>query len=67
MAIAISDLRFHQPLTSAQFTVTMTTRLKVQSAQDNTEIDVVVTYDGGSTESSAPAIIISHPYGPLGQ
>ncbi|KAI8575320.1 hypothetical protein K450DRAFT_262378 [Umbelopsis ramanniana AG] len=44
----------------------MTTRLKIPSAEDSTEIDAVITYEGKHTGEGAPAIIISHPYGPLG-
>jgi hypothetical protein len=44
----------------------MTTRLKVQSLEDRTEIDIVITYDGNKLEKRAPAVVISHPYGPLG-
>jgi hypothetical protein len=45
--------------------VVMTARLKVQSLEDKTDIDVIVTYEGDSTEA-CPAVIIAHPYGPLG-
>lgn len=44
----------------------MTTRLKVPSAEDGTEIDAVITYEGKDSGEGAPAIVISHPYGPLG-
>jgi hypothetical protein len=44
----------------------MTTRLKIPSAEDSAEIDVVITYEGKNTGEGAPAIVISHPYGPLG-
>ncbi|KAG2180098.1 hypothetical protein INT43_003886 [Umbelopsis isabellina] len=43
----------------------MTTRLQVQSLEDKTDIDVIVTFEGDSTEA-CPAIVIAHPYGPLG-
>ena len=44
----------------------MTTRLKIPSAEDGTEIDTVITYEGKNNGEGAPAIVISHPYGPLG-
>lgn len=44
----------------------MTTRLQVQSLEDKTDIDVLVTFEGDSTEA-CPAVVIAHPYGPLGQ
>jgi hypothetical protein len=44
----------------------MTTRLKVQSLEDNTDIDVIVTFEGDRKASACPAIVIAHPYGPLG-